>query len=134
MSWNLRIAPLERAELHTKIELRFKAMLDAGFVAEVRSLYERGDLSAEHPSMRAVGYRQVWRHLAGQCALKEAEESGDCGDATTREAAVDLAAAARARTVVGFHASGGCTRDYLMHCPRADLRSGLPYNASHALC
>ncbi len=67
------LAPLERGELHTKIELRFKAMLEAGFVEEVRSLYERGDLSAEHPSMRAVGYRQLWRYLAGQCALNEAE-------------------------------------------------------------
>ena len=67
------LAPLERGELHTKIELRFKAMLDAGFVDEVRSLYERGDLSPEHPSMRAVGYRQLWRYLAGQCALNEAE-------------------------------------------------------------
>jgi tRNA dimethylallyltransferase len=67
------LAPLERDELHTKIELRFKAMLDAGFVEEVRSLYERGDLSPEHPSMRAVGYRQMWRYLTGQCALNEAE-------------------------------------------------------------
>jgi tRNA dimethylallyltransferase len=66
------LAPLERAELHTKIELRFRAMLDAGFVEEVRSLYERGDLSPEHPSMRAVGYRQLWRYLAGQSALNEA--------------------------------------------------------------
>jgi len=67
------LAPLERGELHTKIELRFKAMLDAGFVDEVRSLYERGDLSPEHPSMRAVGYRQLWRYLTGLCALNEAE-------------------------------------------------------------
>jgi tRNA dimethylallyltransferase len=67
------LAPLERGELHTKIELRFKAMLEAGFVEEVRSLYERGDLSPEHPSMRAVGYRQLWRYLMGQCALNEAE-------------------------------------------------------------
>jgi tRNA dimethylallyltransferase len=66
------LAPLERGELHTKIELRFKAMLDAGFVEEVRSLYERGDLSPEHPSMRAVGYRQLWRYLAGHSALNEA--------------------------------------------------------------
>ncbi|HEX3915516.1 MAG TPA: tRNA (adenosine(37)-N6)-dimethylallyltransferase MiaA [Steroidobacteraceae bacterium] len=66
------LAPLERGELHTKIELRFKAMLDAGFVDEVRRLYERGDLSPEHPSMRAVGYRQMWRYLAGQSALNEA--------------------------------------------------------------
>jgi tRNA dimethylallyltransferase len=68
------IAPLERGELHTNIELRFKAMLEAGFLAEVRRLYERGDLSAEHPSMRAVGYRQVWRYMAGHCALDEATE------------------------------------------------------------
>jgi tRNA dimethylallyltransferase len=66
------LAPLERSELHTKIELRFKAMLEAGFVEEVRRLYERGDLSPEHPSMRAVGYRQMWRYLAGQSALNEA--------------------------------------------------------------
>jgi tRNA dimethylallyltransferase len=70
------IAPLERAELHTKIKLRFEAMLDAGFVAEVSRLYERGDLSSEHPSMRAVGYRQIWGYLAGRSALKEAEEQG----------------------------------------------------------
>jgi tRNA dimethylallyltransferase len=68
------IAPLERAELHTKIEVRFRAMLDAGLAAEVRKLYERGDLSAEHPSMRAVGYRQIWRYLAGRCALDEATD------------------------------------------------------------
>jgi tRNA dimethylallyltransferase len=67
------LAPLERLELHTKIELRFKAMLKAGFVEEVRNLYERGDLSPEHPSMRAVGYRQLWRYLTGLCALDEAE-------------------------------------------------------------
>ncbi|HEY2676409.1 MAG TPA: tRNA (adenosine(37)-N6)-dimethylallyltransferase MiaA [Steroidobacteraceae bacterium] len=72
----IAIAPLERGELHTKIEMRFKAMLDAGFVAEVRTLYEREDLSAEHPSMRAVGYRQIWGYLAGRSALQEAEERG----------------------------------------------------------
>ncbi|MEP6547627.1 MAG: tRNA (adenosine(37)-N6)-dimethylallyltransferase MiaA [Gammaproteobacteria bacterium] len=65
-------SPLERGELHTRIELRFGAMLRAGLVAEVRTLYERSDLTAEHPSMRAVGYRQLWRHLAGQSSLDEA--------------------------------------------------------------
>ena len=66
-------APLERRELHTRIEVRFGAMMAAGLLQEVRTLFERSDLSAEHPSMRAVGYRQLWRHLAGQCALNEAE-------------------------------------------------------------
>jgi tRNA dimethylallyltransferase len=68
------LAPLERSDLHTRIEVRFGAMLDAGLLEEVRSLFERGDLTAEHPSMRAVGYRQLWRHLAGQCELDEAIE------------------------------------------------------------
>jgi tRNA dimethylallyltransferase len=68
------VAPLERRDLHTRIEMRFGAMLDAGLLAEVRTLFERSDLSAEHPSMRAVGYRQLWRHLAGQCSLDEAVE------------------------------------------------------------
>lgn len=66
------VAPLERRDLHTRIEVRFGAMLAAGLLAEVRALFERGDLTAEHPSMRAVGYRQMWRHLSGQCALNEA--------------------------------------------------------------
>jgi tRNA dimethylallyltransferase len=68
------IAPLERSDLHTRIELRFDAMLEAGLLAEVRALFARTDLRAEHPSMRAVGYRQMWRHLAGQCGLKEARD------------------------------------------------------------
>ncbi len=45
--------------------------------------------------MRAVGYRQLWRHLAGQCALDEARNPSDCGDATTGEAAIDVAAPTR---------------------------------------
>ncbi len=68
------LAPLERGDLHTRIDLRLRRMLGAGLMAEVRSLFERGDLTAEHPSMRAVGYRQLWRHLAGQCALDTAIE------------------------------------------------------------
>jgi tRNA dimethylallyltransferase len=70
----IALAPLERRDLHTRIEVRFGAMLDAGLLAEVRTLYERSDLSAEHPSMRAVGYRQLWRHLAGQISLEEAKD------------------------------------------------------------
>jgi tRNA dimethylallyltransferase len=66
-------APLERRDLHTRIEKRFSAMMQAGLLAEVRTFFTRSGLTAEHPSMRAVGYRQLWRHLAGQCALDEAE-------------------------------------------------------------
>jgi tRNA dimethylallyltransferase len=68
------LAPLERAVLHERIEARFQAMLAAGLLDEVRGLRERSDLRAEHPSMRAVGYRQVWRYLAGQCGFEEAKQ------------------------------------------------------------
>ena len=68
----IALAPLERDDLHHRIELRFKRMLDAGLHAEVTNLFTRGDLTAEHPSMRAVGYRQMWRHVLGEIALDEA--------------------------------------------------------------
>ena len=68
------VAPLERSVLTARIEVRFAAMLAAGLVEEVRRLRERNDLTAEHPAMRAVGYRQMWRYLAGQSSLDEATE------------------------------------------------------------
>jgi tRNA dimethylallyltransferase len=70
----LALAPLQRSALHAAIAARFDAMLAAGLLEEVRALFHRGDLCAEHPSMRAVGYRQIWRHLAGQCALQQAAQ------------------------------------------------------------
>jgi tRNA dimethylallyltransferase len=68
------LAPLDRQQLHARIEARFEAMLAAGFLDEVRALRQRSDLSAEHPSMRAVGYRQAWKFLAGECRLDEAKQ------------------------------------------------------------
>jgi len=66
----LIVAPAERAELHARIERRFDAMLDAGFLDEVRRLRARPDLAAhpaplDLPAIRAVGYRQAWEHLDG---------------------------------------------------------------------
>lgn len=62
--------------LNTRITQRFHAMLAAGFVDEVARLRERPHLTADHPSMRAVGYRQLWAHLGGDCELAEATERG----------------------------------------------------------
>jgi tRNA dimethylallyltransferase len=80
----LAIAPLDRKLLHERLKLRFEAMLAAGFVEEVRVLRKRSDLSAEHPTMRAVGYRQIWQYLAGECGL---EEAGDEAIVATRQLA-----------------------------------------------
>lgn len=60
------IAPVERAMLHQRIEQRFLQMLAQGFEQEVRLLYQRGDLHPELPSMRCVGYRQMWDYLDGK--------------------------------------------------------------------
>lgn len=62
----LALVPPDRVELRKRIEQRFDAMLVGGLLDEVRALYERGDLSLDTPSMRAVGYRQVWLYLDGQ--------------------------------------------------------------------
>jgi len=70
------LAPANRVVLHQRLELRFHTMLAAGFVDEVRSLRQRGDLDATHSSMRAVGYRQLWAHLAGEYDLAEATSRG----------------------------------------------------------
>jgi len=59
----ISLEPNERAWLHERIAQRFDAMLAAGFVDEVRQLRQRGDLHAGLPSMRCVGYRQVWEAL-----------------------------------------------------------------------
>lgn len=61
----LIVAPAERRILHERIEQRFRAMLEQGFVAEVERLRARGDLDLNQPAMRAVGYRQVWEYLEG---------------------------------------------------------------------
>lgn len=68
------VAPASRKVLHERIALRFRHMLEQGFEAEVRRLYERGDLSPDLPAIRAVGYRQMWDYLAGDCDYTGAVE------------------------------------------------------------
>jgi tRNA dimethylallyltransferase len=70
------LAPRDRSVLHRRLASRFHAMMAAGFLDEVRALHRRDDLTARHSSMRAVGYRQLWAHLEGECGLHEAVERG----------------------------------------------------------
>ena len=62
----LALIPADRSLLHDRIDARFRQMLAEGLLEEVGELFARGDLSAELPAMRAVGYRQVWQYLGGQ--------------------------------------------------------------------
>ncbi len=66
----------ERAELHRNIERRFDAMLRDGLVEEVKALKEKYGLNADLPSMRAVGYRQVWSFLEGGMSEKDLRARG----------------------------------------------------------
>jgi len=59
------LVPRDRAELHRRIAARFAAMLQAGLVDEVKALRRNYRLTPSMPSMRAVGYRQVWQYLEG---------------------------------------------------------------------
>ncbi|MDO8284919.1 MAG: tRNA (adenosine(37)-N6)-dimethylallyltransferase MiaA [Rhodoferax sp.] len=80
----ISLEPLERSWLHARIAQRFDAMLEQGFIDEVRALRARGDLHADLPSMRCVGYRQVWEALdaheakgsSGPLPLAEVRELG----------------------------------------------------------
>jgi len=70
------LQPFAREELYRRIDLRFVQMMGTGFLDEVRSLRDRGDLQPGLASLRAVGYRQLWAHLAGECDLDTAIAAG----------------------------------------------------------
>ncbi|MEC7285327.1 MAG: tRNA (adenosine(37)-N6)-dimethylallyltransferase MiaA [Pseudomonadota bacterium] len=70
------IAPADRAVLHERIATRFDMMLEQGFEKEVVKLYERSDLHEDLPSVRSVGYRQMWQYLDGQLSYAEMRERG----------------------------------------------------------
>ncbi|MGH8421600.1 MAG: tRNA (adenosine(37)-N6)-dimethylallyltransferase MiaA [Pseudomonas fluorescens] len=73
---NLAIAPANRQVLHERIKQRFTNMLEQGFIDEVVALRKRSDLHAGLPSIRAVGYRQVWDYLDGKLTQAEMQERG----------------------------------------------------------
>jgi tRNA dimethylallyltransferase len=70
------IVPADRAGLYAGIDARFMAMMDQGFLDEVRALRARADLHPDLPSLRSVGYRQLWSHLDGACGLDQAIADG----------------------------------------------------------
>ncbi|WP_312816283.1 tRNA (adenosine(37)-N6)-dimethylallyltransferase MiaA [Atlantibacter subterraneus] len=72
------IAPASRELLHQRIEQRFHQMLASGFEAEVRALFARGDLHTDMPSIRCVGYRQIWSYLAGEVPYDDMVYRGIC--------------------------------------------------------
>jgi tRNA dimethylallyltransferase len=70
------LVPDDRVALYARIDARFHRMMEEGFLDEVRALRARGDLDPDLPSLRSVGYRQLWTHLAGACSLEQAVAEG----------------------------------------------------------
>jgi tRNA dimethylallyltransferase len=73
---SLALLPSNRAWLHERIALRFKNMLQQGFVDEVETLRAKYTLNADLPAMRCVGYRQAWEMLEGTLPANELEQRG----------------------------------------------------------
>jgi len=74
----LAITPKERSTLHERIALRYQQMIDLGFEQEVIKLKSRDDLHQDLPSIRCVGYRQMWQHLEGEFDHDEMIFRGVC--------------------------------------------------------
>lgn len=74
--YKIAIAPPEREVLRQRIAKRFDAMMEQGFLSEVEQLVNRGDLDMDMPSVRTVGYRQLWSHVIGDSSLDEAVNKG----------------------------------------------------------
>ncbi|CDG87448.1 tRNA (adenosine(37)-N6)-dimethylallyltransferase MiaA [Xenorhabdus bovienii] len=72
------IAPASREILHQRIAARFEQMIKSGFEDEVKALYARSDLHTDLPSIRCVGYRQMWSYLSGEISHDEMVYRGIC--------------------------------------------------------
>jgi tRNA dimethylallyltransferase len=76
-NWHgIALLPSDRSVLHERIAVRFDEMLEMGLIDEVRDLRARFALNADMPSMRCVGYRQVWQHLDGEISSAQLRYQG----------------------------------------------------------
>jgi tRNA dimethylallyltransferase len=93
----IALMPADRVDLRKRIEQRFDLMLEAGLVEEVERLYQRGDLTPDLSSIRAVGYRQVWAMLDGEYDM-----------ATMREKAITATAQLAKRQMTWLRKEENC--------------------------
>jgi tRNA dimethylallyltransferase len=71
---NVGLFPQDRSRLHANIAKRFMHMLECGVVEELITLREKWSLSPEMPSMRCIGYRQLWKYLENTLSLEQTQE------------------------------------------------------------
>jgi len=70
----IALIPSDREWLRQRAALRFELMMEAGFLDEVKALYQRDDLNEQLPSIRSIGYRQAWEYLSEQTSYEEMKE------------------------------------------------------------
>lgn len=114
----LALIPRDREAMRERIARRFAKMIEQGLIREVQALYERGDLNACMPSMRAVGYRQVWDYLEGRLERSQMEERAVI--ATRQLAKRQMTWLRTERNVEAFPAED-CTFEALIKACRAFL-------------
>lgn len=104
------LVPANRDTLSARLEARFHEMMRLGFLEEVRALRARGDLTAAHPAVRAVGYRQLWEHLDGQFPLPEAVRRGITATRQLAKRQMTWIRSEQGLTWVDPHSPGACER------------------------
>jgi tRNA dimethylallyltransferase len=100
------LLPASSVDLRRQLAARFDAMLRAGLVDEVRALYERGDLTERHSSVRAVGYRQLWQYCTGGCNLEQAVQRAIIATAQLAKRQLTWLRREQGITVLPAHAVG----------------------------
>jgi tRNA dimethylallyltransferase len=100
------VLPTSRVDWRAHLAARFQGMLQAGLLEEVGALHARADLTEQHPAMRAVGYRQLWRYFAGNCTLEEAVQQAIIATAQLSKRQLTWLRREQDMTVLPAHAVG----------------------------
>ena len=123
----IALVPGEREALHLRIAQRFDAMLQQGLVAELKQLREEYGLHPTMPSMRCVGYRQAWEHLAGRIGARDLREQGIA--ATRQLAKRQLTWLRSMEGVTEFDCLGEDVADLVLEYVRRELEAMLVSDA-----
>jgi tRNA dimethylallyltransferase len=123
----IALVPSEREVLHLRIAQRFDAMLQQGLVAELKQLREEYGLEPAMPSMRCVGYRQAWEHLAGRIGAPELREQGIA--ATRQLAKRQLTWLRSMENVTEFDCTGEDVAELVLEYVRRELEAMLVSDA-----
>ena len=107
----LALLPHDRSALAKRIEQRFDAMVESGFIEEVETLKTRSDLTATTPAMRAVGYRQIWAYLAGECDWSTTHARAT---AATRQLAKRQLTSLRSDSNAEYHSTGSTNLEQIL--------------------